>query len=72
MLAKGEKAVRRREFLGLVVTGVAAVYCGVATAVPPSPGKAAPEFSLTLTDGRSIALRDFRGKPVLVNFWSSG
>jgi cytochrome oxidase Cu insertion factor (SCO1/SenC/PrrC family) len=64
--------VRRREFIGLAVTGIVAGFSGVTPAAPPPPGKAAPEFSLTLTDGRSFSLRDFRGKAVLVNFWSSG
>jgi peroxiredoxin len=43
-----------------------------ASAAPPLVGKAAPDFSVTLTDGRLISLKDFRGKPVLMNFWSSG
>jgi len=45
---------------------------GVGQAAPPTVGKAAPEFSVTLTDGRTVALKDFRGQPVLVNFWASG
>lgn len=64
--------MQRREFIGLVITGIAAGVTGVASAAPPPLGKAAPEFSVTLTDGRMVSLRDFRGQPVLVNFWSSG
>lgn len=64
--------MRRREFIGLVVTGIAAGFPGFAPAAPPPLGKAAPDFSVTLTDGRMVSLKDFRGKPVLVNFWSSG
>lgn len=39
----------------------------------PLPGRAAPQFELaTLSDaGDSLALRDFRGKVVMVNFWAS-
>lgn len=39
----------------------------------PSPlvGKAAPGFSLQLFDGRTVALSQFRGRPVVVNFWAS-
>ena len=31
----------------------------------------APEFELTLFDGREIALADYRGRVVLLNFWAS-
>jgi cytochrome c biogenesis protein CcmG/thiol:disulfide interchange protein DsbE len=34
-------------------------------------GKPAPEFTLTLFDGRTIRLSDFRGKVVFLNFWAS-
>ena len=30
-----------------------------------------PDFSLRLFDGKSISLKDYRGKPVLVNFFHS-
>ena len=31
----------------------------------------APEISLTTVDGRQVALSDYRGRPVVVNFWAS-
>lgn len=31
----------------------------------------APEINLTATDGRQVALSDYRGRPVIVNFWAS-
>lgn len=34
-------------------------------------GKKAPEFSLPDTEGKEIALKDFQGKYVLVDFWAS-
>ena len=34
-------------------------------------GRPAPDFSLTLFDGHSIQLSDFRGKVVFLNFWAS-
>jgi peroxiredoxin len=52
--------------------GMMGAWAGVGGAVPPPVGKAAPEFGVTLTDGRRVSLKDFRGKPVLVNFWASG
>ncbi len=38
----------------------------------PTVGQPAPEFDFTLFNGQKIALKDFRGKPVVINFWSSG
>ncbi len=35
-------------------------------------GKLAPDFQLSNLDGQSISLSDFRGKPVIVNFWTCG
>lgn len=37
----------------------------------PRVGKAAPDFKLLTLDGRPAALRDFRGSPVMLNFWAS-
>jgi peroxiredoxin len=34
-------------------------------------GEPAPNFELTTLDGRTVQLADYRGKPVLVNFWAS-
>jgi len=38
---------------------------------PPKQRLAAPDFSLSTTDGRTVHLSDFRGKPVLLNFWAT-
>ena len=39
----------------------------------PSPlvNQKAPGFSLNLFDGRQVSLEEFKGKPVVVNFWAS-
>jgi cytochrome c biogenesis protein CcmG, thiol:disulfide interchange protein DsbE len=37
----------------------------------PLIAKEAPSFTLTLFDGRTLMLKDLRGKAVLVNFWAS-
>ncbi len=34
-------------------------------------GKPAPEFTLVSTDGKKVALSDFKGRPVIVNFWAT-
>ena len=37
----------------------------------PLVGKPAPDFTLKALDGRDVALADFHGRPVLINFWAS-
>jgi peroxiredoxin len=39
------------------------------TLLPDRP--VAPAFDLAGLDGKRIALKDFRGKPVIVNFWAT-
>ena len=48
------------------------------TAVPdavrnggPQVGDVAPDFTLKTFDGKSVSLSDYRGKPVVLNFWAS-
>ncbi len=43
------------------------------TGLPPSAdlGHPAPDFTLMTPDGREISLSDFRGQPVLINFWAT-
>ena len=38
---------------------------------PKLQGKVAPAFSLVDLDGKKVSLADFKGKPVLVNFWAT-
>ena len=38
---------------------------------PSMRGKTAPAFSLTDLDGKKVSLSDFKGRPVLVNFWAT-
>jgi cytochrome c biogenesis protein CcmG, thiol:disulfide interchange protein DsbE len=37
----------------------------------PEVGKLAPSFELTGLDGKSVSLQSLRGKPVLLNFWTT-
>ena len=34
-------------------------------------GQAAPDFELTTLDGKTVKLSDYKGKPVVLNFWAS-
>ncbi len=40
-------------------------------AIPVAARKAAPDFAGQTLDGKPVALRDFRGKVLVVNFWGS-
>ncbi|MGZ4162962.1 MAG: redoxin domain-containing protein [Tumebacillaceae bacterium] len=40
-------------------------------AVSPLQGGLAPDFSLEDTQGQAHKLSEFRGKPVMINFWAS-
>lgn len=46
---------------------------GGATNLEPAPvaGHPAPDFELPTLDGETLSLSDFKGKPVLVNFWAT-
>ena len=37
----------------------------------PEVGDSAPDFQLTSLDGQAVSLSDFKGSPVLVNFWAT-
>ena len=37
----------------------------------PAAGYLAPQFSLNSTLGKEISLADYRGRPVVVNFWAT-
>ena len=37
----------------------------------PMRGKKAPAFTLTTIDGKKVSLSDYKGRPVLVNFWAT-
>jgi len=38
---------------------------------PHMRGKAAPGFTLTTLEGKKVSLSDYKGRPVLVNFWAT-
>lgn len=38
---------------------------------PVMRGKKAPAFTLTSLDGKKVTLADYKGRPVLVNFWAT-
>ncbi len=44
---------------------------GHPSGVGPNVGKVAPDFTLMDLDGQPVSLSDFRGRPVMINFWAS-
>jgi peroxiredoxin len=46
---------------------------GEAIILEPAPiaGHPAPDFKLVSTEGKTITLSDFRGQPVILNFWAT-
>lgn len=38
---------------------------------PLTAGSVAPDFSLNRLDGEALSLSQFKGKPVVINFWAS-
>ena len=57
-----------RLIAGVVAVGLMIGVMGAALATS-TVGQLAPAFSLILLDGKAISLSDFKGKPVVVNFW---
>jgi len=51
---------------------VTAVLLIVSCSSPtPQVGKQAPDFQLPNLEGPPVSLSDFRGKPILLNFWAT-
>jgi cytochrome c biogenesis protein CcmG/thiol:disulfide interchange protein DsbE len=81
--AKEKRQARSRWTTWAVVGGLAVVIVALITVVmiqrgsraaqggTARVGRPAPDFTLRLFNGESIALSSLKGKPVLVNFWAS-
>ena len=58
--------------VALATTTAGAAPTGEQASVPPPAGQPAPGFDLSLLNGEKVALKEFRGKAVLIFFWQSG
>ena len=56
--------------MSAIIVSVALIITGCAPSCPEIGGQA-PDFTLNTVDGESVTLSDFRGNPVMVNFWST-
>jgi len=54
-----------------LVLGVCSLLALVAVATAAAASKPAPPIAGTTLDGKRLALRELRGKPVFINVWSS-
>lgn len=81
-VARRAPDLRRLPLRLLVVAAVAPLLLLVALGItllgrlpaappPATVGSVAPSFSLVDLDGAPVRLEDFRGRPVVVNFWAS-
>jgi cytochrome c biogenesis protein CcmG/thiol:disulfide interchange protein DsbE len=57
--------------LAIVLLAAGCGSQGPSAKVGVGVGEIAPPLSGTSLDGRTVSLADFRGKPVIVNFWAS-
>ena len=55
----------------LVVILTLVLLIGGCSSPAPQVGKPAPDFQLPNLEGQAISLSDFRGMPVLLNFWAT-
>ncbi len=53
------------------ITGISACTKPVPENMAPEVGELAPDFTLTTLNGLSVTLSNYRGKPVILNFWGS-
>jgi cytochrome c biogenesis protein CcmG/thiol:disulfide interchange protein DsbE len=58
-------------FLGLLAWGVLNKEPITGLSGITMVNRPAPDFTLTTFGGKTISLKDFRGKPVVINFWAS-
>jgi len=54
-----------------ITTGWLAAVLVAAIVHPAVQAASVPDFTLQLLDGKNVSLQDYRGKPVLLNFFLS-
>jgi len=64
--------VKKVILLVILVSGLIIAGCSFGSESSVAlTGKLAPDFHLQNLDGQSVSLSDFRGKTVLINFWTT-
>jgi thiol-disulfide isomerase/thioredoxin len=67
----GERMHRALVLAALLSIGVLGPAGAFAREIKPWAGATTPPLALTGLDGRTVGLRDFRGRVLLVNFWAT-
>jgi thiol-disulfide isomerase/thioredoxin len=75
-LRERRKAMQEAEATHVVLTpakpgDTAGALTADDSGVPHMLGKVAPGFTLATLDGKKVSLSDYKGRPVLVNFWAT-
>ena len=70
---RAERAAAISQGQPLALTPDGGISTAQAETGPPSPllGKQAPDFKLTDTEGKTVSLTGYKGRPVLINFWAT-
>ena len=59
----------------ILLTGLIVAGClngrGTSPSDIPAPGRTSADFQLQSLEGNEVALSDFKGRPVMVNFWAT-
>ena len=73
-MGKHKKWVQLVIFGVVLVIGVFTIVSNLTSSGPakyPQPGGKAPDFTLIGLDGKKHKLSEFKGKPVMLNFWGT-
>ena len=72
-MEKKERILNTVLLISVIITTL--VFSGLSAGCTPAQGtqtgNLAPDFQLDSLDGQPVSLSDFRGNPVLLNFWAS-
>lgn len=71
-MKKHRKWIQSAILAGLAVVAAVTLAGGLLSQQdPPKPGSAAPDFVLPGLEGGEYRLSDYKGRPVLINFWGT-
>jgi peroxiredoxin len=68
-----KRTILRASVLGVIIVALGGALWTAFTSddAPLQVGEAAPDFTLTTLEGKTVQLSDFEGQGVFINFWAS-